>query len=193
MGKPQIPIEVDEETGVWSTDGLPMLYMPRHFFINNHRAVEDALGRERYAAQLYDAGFQSAWTWCEHESKQQGLTGIAVFHHYMKRISQRGWGQFDGSAIDSETCCGEVTLRNSCLVLQEPDMTRQGRRCYLFSGWFPGALAWVRGEAAGQTALSCEETCCAADGHEHCVFTVRSKSWNAGKELQLKRKGRPRK
>jgi hypothetical protein len=173
MGKPQIPIEVDEETGVWSTDGLPMLYMPRHFFINNHLAVEDALGRDRYAAQLYDAGFRSAWTWCEHESKRHGLAGIAVFHHYMKRISQRGWGQFDGAGIDPETCRGEVILRNSCLVLQEEDNPRPGPRCYLFSGWLPGALSWFRGETIDGTRLACEETRCAADGHEHCVFAVR--------------------
>ena len=25
--KPQLPIDVDEETGVWTTDGLPMLYV----------------------------------------------------------------------------------------------------------------------------------------------------------------------
>ena len=36
---PEMPILVDDETGVWSTDGLPMLYVPRHFFINNHVAV----------------------------------------------------------------------------------------------------------------------------------------------------------
>lgn len=172
MGKPQLPIDVDETTGVWSTNGLPMLYMPRHFFINNHLAVEDALGRDRYASQLYNAGFRSAWTWCDHEARQHGLSGIAVFHHYMKRISQRGWGQFDGSGIDPETCCGDIVLRNSCFVLQESDKPRADSRCYLFSGWFPGALAWVRGETADQAALRCEETQCAADGSDRCIFTV---------------------
>ena len=39
------PIDVDADTGVWSTNGLPMLYVPRHFFINNHLAIEAALGR----------------------------------------------------------------------------------------------------------------------------------------------------
>ncbi len=46
---PELPIEVDAETGVWTTDALPMLYVPRHFFINNHVAVEEALGVETYA------------------------------------------------------------------------------------------------------------------------------------------------
>ncbi len=26
---PQLPIEVDSETGVWTSDALPMLYVPR--------------------------------------------------------------------------------------------------------------------------------------------------------------------
>ena len=41
--KPSLPIDVDEHTGVWRTDGLPMLYVPRHFFTNNHVAIEAAL------------------------------------------------------------------------------------------------------------------------------------------------------
>lgn len=174
MRTPKIPINVDDDTGVWSTDGLPMLYMPRHFFINNHRAVEQALGRERYARQLYEAGFQSAWTWCEHEAKEHSLSGIAVFHHYMMRISQRGWGQFDGSEIDPGTCCGRVALRNSCYVLQQAERAEGQGVCFLFNGWFPGALAWARGETAKTTELVCKETQCAAEGHDHCIFQVTS-------------------
>src|SRR5699024_9495803 len=41
---PEMPIEVDSETGVWTTDALPMLYVPRHFFVNNHIGIEEALG-----------------------------------------------------------------------------------------------------------------------------------------------------
>ena len=99
MSSPQIPIEVDEETGVWSTNGLPMLFMPRHFFINNHLASEKALGRDNYAAQMFAATFRSAWDWCEHEASSTGIKDIATFHHYLRRISQRGWGQFDGGGI----------------------------------------------------------------------------------------------
>ena len=40
------------------TDGLPMLYVPRHFFTNNHLAVEAALGRDRYAEILYHGRLQ---------------------------------------------------------------------------------------------------------------------------------------
>ena len=62
--KPQLPIEVDEQTGIWRTDGLPMIYVPRHFFVNNHVEAEAAIGREVYAQSLYKAGHRSAYFWC---------------------------------------------------------------------------------------------------------------------------------
>ncbi len=82
---PQVPIEVDPETGVWSTDGMPMLYFPRHFFINNHAAVEAALGSEPYARLLYEAGHTSAYQWCEAEARTHGLRGADVFRHLLFR------------------------------------------------------------------------------------------------------------
>src|SRR3546814_2778444 len=71
--QPSVPINVDEETGIWTTDNLPMLYVPRHFFVNNHTAVEAALGREKYQEILYPAGHKSAYFWCDKESGQHGL------------------------------------------------------------------------------------------------------------------------
>ena len=171
MAAPEVPIEVDPQTGVWSTDGLPMLYMPRHFFINNHLAVEQALGRERYAELLYEAGYRSAYSWCESESEVHGLSGMAVFHHYMKRLSQRGWGQFNGSRIDSESGCGEVHVSNSCLVHHLGQGA--GRKlCYIFAGWAPGALDWVRGSRREVRLLRAEEVACGGERDGNCVFAV---------------------
>ena len=42
MASPQVPIAVDCATGMWTTDGLPMLYMPRHFFMNYYAAMAAA-------------------------------------------------------------------------------------------------------------------------------------------------------
>src|SRR5258707_13693277 len=92
--QPQLPIDVDPNTGVWTTDALPMLYVPRHFFTNNHIAVEEALGRETYAEILYKAGYRSAYHWCDKEAKKHGISGTAVFEHSMTRFSQGGWGFF---------------------------------------------------------------------------------------------------
>jgi predicted hydrocarbon binding protein len=167
---PQLPIDVDEETGVWTTDGLPMLYVPRHFFVNNHEAIEAALGRERYAKQLYEAGYKSAWFWCEKESVTHDLSGLPVFAHYLKRLSQRGWGLFDFESADPDTGHARIRLRHSSFVLQQPDS--HGKLCYMFAGWFAGAMDWVGKDSGRNYRTASSETQCEAEGHAHCVFTV---------------------
>ena len=169
--QPQLPIEVDAQTGIWRTDGLPMIYVPRHFFVNNHMAVEDALGRDAYAKILYEAGYKSAWYWCEKEAATHGLRGLNVFRHYMKRISQRGWGQFTIEDVDSQTGGARVRLDHSVFVYHHGKVGR--RVCYMFAGWFPGSLEWA-GQNLGQSwKIACVERQCAAEApHNHCVFDI---------------------
>ena len=173
---PQLPIDVNEETGVWTTDGLPMLYVPRHFFVNNHVAIEEALGRERYAKQLYDAGYKSAYFWCDKEAATHGLSGLAVYEHYLKRLSQRGWGLFAFESVDAETGHARITLEHSAFVLQHPNKHDvHDKLCYMFAGWFSGAMDWVGNNIGYNYSTTSSETQCAAEGHAHCVFTVEPK------------------
>ncbi|WP_087718081.1 DUF5943 domain-containing protein [Salinicola salarius] len=153
---PELPISVDSETGVWTTDALPMLYVPRHFFINNHIAIEQALGVETYAKILYDAGYKSAWYWCEKEAELHGLEGVAVFEHYMNRLSQRGWGKFVTEAIDLEAGTAKVRLEHSCFVYQ---LGKTGKREeYLFTGWFAGAMDQILAARAIDLRTRAEQT-----------------------------------
>lgn len=167
---PQLPIDVNPETGVWSTDSLPMLYVPRHFFTNNHVAVEEALGRDQYAQILYRAGYKSAYYWCDKEAKQHGLAGIDVFAHYLKRLSQRGWGLFRIAMADPVHASARIELRNSSFVLAQPD--RHGKLCYMFAGWFAGAMDWVNDNEGRAIRSVSTEVQCASEGHEYCVFEV---------------------
>ena len=215
--KPQVPIEVDESTGVWTTDGLPMLYVPRHFFVNNHTAIEEALGREKYATLLYDAGYKSAYFWCASEAKTHGLSGLPVFEHYLKRLSQRGWGQFRFQAADAKSGAAEIRLENSLFVLAHaasggnptaaaqaasgsggaataahaasgssgaasagvalPQPAAAGTpastRCYMFAGWFAGAMDWVLDTSGVGVKTHSAELQCGGQGHSHCLFRVR--------------------
>ena len=169
--KPQVPIEVDEASGVWTTDGLPMLYVPRHFFVNNHTAIEGALGREKYSSLLYDAGYKSAYFWCASESSTHGLSGVAVFEHYLERLSQRGWGQFSFQTLAGSSAVADIRLENSLFVLASPEA--RGRLCYMFSGWFAGAMDWVLETSARPVKTLSVETQCGGEGHAHCMFSVR--------------------
>jgi predicted hydrocarbon binding protein len=171
--QPQLPIDVNLETGVWTTDALPMLYVPRHFFTNNHVAVEEALGRDAYAELLYRAGYKSAYHWCDKEAKQHGIAGMAVFEHYLKRLSQRGWGRFKIVEADPSRARARIELRHSSFVLAQPG--KRGKLCYMFAGWFAGAMDWVNdttGTGTSGPRSQSQETQCAAEGHDHCVFEV---------------------
>jgi hypothetical protein len=174
MAGPEVPIDVDPETGIWRTDGLPMIYLPRHFLVNNHVAVEQALGRDTYRAILHDATARSADHWCRKESKTHGLAAEATFRHYFKRLSQRGWGQFTVDRLDgSGDRRGTINLRNSVFAL-ELGGRGQPPLCYMFEGFIIGAFAYLLGSTAtGSAALSvsCRESACAGDGfHPHCTF-----------------------
>jgi hypothetical protein len=172
MGRPQVEIEVDDATGRWSVDTIPMILVPQHFFLNNHFAVEAALGPDRLAEVLRPAGYRSAYYWCEKEAKYHGLSGLDVFRHYMRRLSQRGWGQFKPLEIDLDAGRARVRVDNSALVDEE--RRRSGRRvCYMFAAWLEGSLEYAAVATGKALSLRAREICCAADGtHDHCAFEV---------------------
>lgn len=173
MAEPEIPIDVDPQTGVWLTDGQPMIYMPRHFFLNYHRAMEQALGPEAYHRQLEELGRLSAYQWCEKEAKTHGLAGLEVFHHYLKQLSRRGWGRFTPLEIDLESGKARVQVEDSLFVPGKEGNSMAGA-CQMFAGWFIGSLEWAGENMGIQLKLSCREIQCACDGsHDCCIFEVR--------------------
>lgn len=146
-----------------------MILVPRHFFVNNHMAVEQELGVEKYSEILFAAGHKSAYVWCEMEAKTHGLKGVEVFHHYMKRLSQRGWAQFKVESVDAESGRARVVVRSSVFVKGHEGIPR--KTCYMFRGWFPGSLEFVAASRGRTLKLTSTEIQCAAEGrHDHCVF-----------------------
>jgi hypothetical protein len=172
MAKPAFEIQVDEATGEWRVDGMPMILVPRHFLVNNHNAAEAAIGVEAYAGHLHQAGYKSAWQWCEQEALCHGLSGIEVFHHYMKRLSQRGWAQFSVEAVDAAAGTARVRARHSVFV-SEAGRDAGRKTCYMFLGWLVGSLEYVRNAAGIQGRLQATERECGADGgRDGCLFEV---------------------
>ncbi|MAD44444.1 MAG: hydrocarbon binding protein [Oceanospirillaceae bacterium] len=169
---PEMPIQVDDETGVWTTDALPMLYVPRHFFVNNHMAIEAELGADKYAQVLYRAGYKSAYYWCEKEAECHGLSGDAVFDHYMKRLSQRGWGLFFTEELDIAAGTCKVRLENSAFVYQYGKVNRMVD--YMFTGWFSGAIDQIaKAQGLDVRTLSEQTQCGAQEGFEVGYFETR--------------------
>jgi hypothetical protein len=179
MGKPQVSIEVDDSTGVWSVDGIAMVLVPRHFLVNSHKAVEAAVGIAANARLAYEAGYRSAWYWCDQESKRHGLAGMQVFEHYMRRLSQRGWGRF--SVVTAEAATGRATVHVAHSVfVSEYGRGMDRRVCYPFAGWLVGSLEWVCSALGHAKLLAARETSCTAhEGTEPCVFQVAPRSEEA--------------
>ena len=169
---PEMPIAVDDETGVWTTDALPMLYVPRHFFVNNHMGIEAEIGAEKYAEILYKAGYKSAWHWCEKEAECHGIEGAAVFEHYMKRLSQRGWGLFETQKLDLATGYAEVKLKHSAFVYV---YGKVGRKVdYMFTGWFSGAIDQILAAAGSPIRTVTEQVYGGSEeGHDDGLFVTR--------------------
>ena len=81
MAAPEIPIDVDPATSIWSTDGLPMMYLPRHFMVNMQKAVEAKIGPTAYRDIVYGSSHLSALQWCRAEAKsltQKSLPRLGV-------------------------------------------------------------------------------------------------------------------
>jgi hypothetical protein len=169
MASPSVEISVDPETGVWTTDGLPMLYVPRHFLMGLLRTVREAVGEAAAERAFYRSSAEAAYRWCDMEAHHLGLAGIDVFHHYMQRLSARGWGLFDGSGIDPATGTGIVTLRHSAFVA---DAGPGAKACGFCAGWAPGALEWVGHSQGRNWRLTGHESACAAEGFPGCTLVV---------------------
>lgn len=61
------------------------------------------------------------------EAECHGLEGVAVFEHYMKRLSQRGWGLFKIQDIDLDKGTASVKLEHSAFVYVQRQGRAQGR------------------------------------------------------------------
>ncbi|MGM4916523.1 DUF5943 domain-containing protein [Tardiphaga sp. 813_E8_N1_3] len=172
MGKPQVDINVDDQTGRWSVDATNMILVPQHFYMNNHFAIEAAVGAAELERILRPAGHRSAYYWCEKEAEFHGMSGVDVFRHYMRRITQRGWGQFDVLDVSPDEGTATVRLRYSAMV--DDERRNSGRKvCYMFASWLEGSLEYVAASAGRKMTLRAQEVYCEAEGeHDHCMFKV---------------------
>ena len=174
-----VPVRVDPETGEWSVDGVPMILVPRHFFVNNQRAVEELLGPETSSELFREPGDRSAREWCAKEAETHALSGAEIFHHYMKRLSQRGWAQFSVEHLDTAAGYARVRVGHSVFVAERG--SQAGREvCYMFEGWLEGALGYIMTAKGNSQQLRCREVQCAAEGSEQCLFEVKPESGSSG-------------
>ena len=172
MAQPQVPIDVDPETGIWRTDGLPMIYLPRHFLVNIQKGIEAAFGIDAWRKVLHGASDLSALQWCRAEAATHGLSPVETFRHYLRRLSQRGYGLLDIATLDEEGGTATVIVRNSAFALgYGPQAGRPV--CSMFEGSFAGGMRYVLEKAGRAGEPVCREVACMAAGHPECRFELR--------------------
>ena len=170
--QPAVQIDVDEASGIWRTDGLPMVYVPRHFMVNMHKEIEKTLGRDAYEAMLDRSGAKSAFFWCKRQSELLSASERDVFALYLRRLSERGWGRFSIEQLDLDQLAAQVTLRDSIYVL-ESEGQAAAPTCYMFEGFLIGAMQFVCAmRGIDPQAITCREVQCAAMGAAECRFEV---------------------
>jgi hypothetical protein len=172
LAQPEVPIDVDPETGVWRTDGLPMIYLPRHFLVNLQQGVEAAIGPDAFRGILAGSSDLSALQWCRAEARTHGLAPLATFQHYLKRLSQRGYGLIEILDLDAAAGTASIVVRHSAFALgYGPGVGRPV--CAMFEGSFVGGMRYVMEMAGRPGTPLCREVACAADGHPECRFELR--------------------
>ena len=136
----------------------------------DYAAMDAALGRDKHQEMLFAASHKSAVQWAQAEAKTHGLRDVAVFRHYLNRLSQRGWAQFTIQSVDLAGPTARVRVDNSVYGLQ---LGKTGRtECAMFAGSLAGCLEWATTDAGRPAQLTAVETQCTAQGHEHCAFEV---------------------
>ena len=167
-----VPVKVDPETGIWTVDGQPMVLVPRHFWAFIQMECEKRFGVEATGAVFHEATYKAAKVWCAREAKTHGLIGVEVFRHYLRRVSNRGFGRFTIEAVDPEKGTASIRLDNSVYVAEYG--RNAGRRvCYVFTAAFVGGMEYVAETAGRELKLMAEEVQCGAEGADHCRFVVR--------------------
>lgn len=166
-----VPVKVDPVTGHWSVDGQPMVLIPRHFWIFMQVETEKQIGLEGQRAVMWRACYKAARLWCEREAKHHGLSGVEVFRHYLKRLSDRGYGRLTIERIDPAAGTAEIRVDHSIFVAERGRDVGH-KVCYMFEGSFAGGLDYAATALGKTLSLKAEEVQCGAEGADHCRFRV---------------------
>lgn len=171
MAELPVPVVVDPVTGAWSVDGQPVILVPRHFWALIQMEGERRFGVAGMKAVFEAATGQAARIWCEREAKTHGLLGVEVFRHYLKRITERGYGQFTIESIDAQSGTASIRLDHSVYAAEYG--RNAGREvCYMFTSAFAGGMEYVAQSEGRPRRFACLEVQCAATGADCCRFEV---------------------
>ncbi len=160
--------------GSLTLDAIPMILMPRWFFVAILKQVEKIAGREAAERIYYAAGYEGADKWARAHMETMRLSGVAVMAQYLGSAERRGWGRFEILEFVENEGRGRFRLHHSA-VAEEMGCTSSLACIHL-----PGSLA-----GAFQTILDCQgidlkvlgrEIKCRSKGDDYCEFVIEPES-----------------
>ena len=150
-------------------DTVPMVLMPRWFFVGILKRVVAEAGNETAANVYYQAGYEGAYNWSKVQI-DKGLSGSAVMEQYLGSMTSRGWGRFEIVILDEANGRGVFRLHNSALALE------LGRTEAVSCLWVPGALAGsmqvISGLQDDSLKIRGREVQCLSTGAPYCEYIV---------------------
>ena len=151
-------------------DTVPMILMPRWFFVAIKNEMERLCGPERTQEVYYLAGWEGARKWVEVQMEQAGLTGRDVLEQYMNSASLRGWGELTVMEFDEMTGHAVVRLRRSAIAEETGPSDRVV--CDHLPGSIAGAVQAILKASGRQSNIRGRERKCISRGDETCEFVT---------------------
>jgi predicted hydrocarbon binding protein len=150
-------------------DTVPMILMPRWFFVGIMKRVVAEAGPQIASRIFYTAGYEGAYNWSKVQI-EKGLRGFDIIKQYLGSMTNRGWGRFEILKFDDAKGQANYRLHNSALALE---LGKTGKASCL---WVPGALAGsmqaVLESKGNPLKVRGKELRCLATGEPFCEYTV---------------------
>ena len=162
----QLPAEGQDDDARSASEHESIRSVTRNFCRSMEQAAGNGVGGESYAEILYRASYKSALHWCQKEARAHDLSGMAVFDHYLRRLSCRGWGRFSLIGADAASGIADIRLDHSSFVLAQAGACA-AKTCYMLAGWFAGMMDWISENSGHPVRTVCCETQCGVDGYDH--------------------------
>jgi predicted hydrocarbon binding protein len=149
---------------------VPMVLMPRWFFVAIKKQVETLSGEEISKQVYYNAGYEGATLWSQTQIKEAGLSGIAIMEQYLGSASLRGWGRFTILSFEIDEGKGRFRIDNSAVAVETG--YREKTVCDHLPGSLAGAFQAILDHAGKTLKVIGREIKCKCQGDPWCEFIV---------------------
>jgi len=151
-------------------DTVPMVLMPRWFFVAIKKQVEELSGDDISKQVYYNAGYEGATLWARTQIKEAGLSGKAIMEQYLGSASMRGWGRFTIMSFEMDEGKGHFQLYNSAVAEETGNSVRTV--CDHLPGSLAGAFQAILDHGGKTLKVIGRETKCMSQGNQWCEFIV---------------------